>query len=82
MAAQDEGIVRTIGISNVYDVGVLKELAKERKVQIVQNRWYEGNAWDTDVWAYCKENGIVYQYVSFRLCSCPLMVNQIGRFGH
>jgi diketogulonate reductase-like aldo/keto reductase len=69
MAAQDEGIVRTIGISNVYDVGVLKELAKERKVQIVQNRWYEGNAWDTDVWAYCKENGIIYQYVSFRLRS-------------
>lgn len=61
MAAQDEGTVRAIGISNVYDVGVLKALEKERKVQIVQNRWYEGNAWDKDVWAYCKENGIIYQ---------------------
>lgn len=65
MAAQDEGRVRAIGISNVYDVGVLKELDKERKVQIVQNRWYEGNAWDKDVWAYCKENDIIYQCVSF-----------------
>ena len=69
MAAQDAGTVRAIGISNVYDVGVLKELDKERRVQIVQNRWYEGNAWDKEVWAYCKENGIIYQCVSFGSCS-------------
>lgn len=79
MAAQDEGTVRAIGISNVYDVGVLKALEKERKVQIVQNRWYEGNAWDKEVWAYCKENGIIYQYVRLVLQSCPTVNNRSNR---
>jgi len=32
-----------------------------RKVQVVQNRWYEGNMWDPDVWRYCKDHGIEYQ---------------------
>jgi len=80
---QDEGVVRAIGVSNVYDVGVLKELDRERKVQIVQNRWYEGNDWDREVWAYCKENGIVYQCVNISECTFYLlMVDRIGRFGH
>jgi len=80
---QDEGVVRAIGVSNVYDVGILKELDRERKVQIVQNRWYEGNDWDREVWAYCKENGIVYQCVNISECTLYLlMVDRIGRFGH
>ncbi|KAG9077602.1 hypothetical protein FS749_010505 [Ceratobasidium sp. UAMH 11750] len=31
------------------------------KVDVVQNRWYEGNAWDRDVVAYCLNEGIVYE---------------------
>ncbi|KAG8214099.1 NADP-dependent oxidoreductase domain-containing protein [Butyriboletus roseoflavus] len=61
MAAQDAGIVRKIGVSNVYDVGVLTALGELRKVQVVQNRWYEGNMWDPEVWRYCKEHGNEYQ---------------------
>jgi hypothetical protein len=30
----------------------------------VQNRWYEGNDWDQKVFNYCRELGIMYQYVS------------------
>ncbi|KAH7923148.1 Aldo/keto reductase [Leucogyrophana mollusca] len=61
IALQDEGKVRQIGLSNVYDVDLLKTLAAERPVQVVQNRWYEGNLWDREVCKYCRENGIQYQ---------------------
>ena len=47
---QDEGKVRLIGVSNTYDVRILASLGKARKVQVVQNRWYEGNEWDQKVW--------------------------------
>ena len=63
IALQNEGKVRKIGLSNAYDVGLLKALAAERPVQVVQNRWYRGNNWDGDVCRYCRENGIEYQFV-------------------
>jgi len=63
MQLQDEGTVRLIGVSNTYDVRILQALQKARKVQVVQNRWYEGNNWDQKVFNYCKELGIMYQYV-------------------
>ncbi|KAF4621064.1 hypothetical protein D9613_000168 [Agrocybe pediades] len=58
---QDEGKVRAIGVSNTYDVRILAALANVRKVEVVQNRWYEGNEWDQKVFNYCKESGIMYQ---------------------
>jgi len=58
---QDEGKVRIIGLSNTYDVKKLAALQKVRKVQVVQNRWYEGNGWDKPVLNYCREHGIMYQ---------------------
>jgi len=61
IALQDEGKVRKIGLSNVYDVDLLEALGAERQVQVVQNRWYEGNGWDKDICKYCRENGIQYQ---------------------
>jgi len=63
MALQDEGKVRMIGVSNTYDVNILHALSRERKVQIVQNRWYEGNGWDKQVLNYCREHEIQYQCV-------------------
>lgn len=63
MELQDEGKIRLIGVSNAYDVRVLAAIHEARKVQVVQNRWYEGNGWDQDVVNYCKESGIMYQYV-------------------
>ncbi|KAH9912890.1 NADP-dependent oxidoreductase domain-containing protein [Fomitopsis serialis] len=63
VALQDEGTVHTIGMSNTYDVRVLEQLEREtgRRVQVVQNRWFEGNAWDREVCRYCRERGIQYQ---------------------
>lgn len=60
---QDSGVVRKIGVSNTYDVAVLEALERDggRRVDVVQNRWYEGNDWDNDVWAYCQKHGIQYQ---------------------
>lgn len=62
-ALQDEGRVHLIGVSNAYKVSILQAMAQERPVQVVQNRWYEKNGWDKDVFRYCKENGVMYQYV-------------------
>ncbi|KDQ21752.1 hypothetical protein BOTBODRAFT_61376 [Botryobasidium botryosum FD-172 SS1] len=63
VALRDEGKVRLIGVSNVYDVRVLRLLAAEggSGVDIVQNRWYEGNVWDGDVVEYCRNEGIHYE---------------------
>ena len=58
---QDEKKVRLIGVCNTYDARVLESLSEERKVQVVQNRWYEGNNWDKEVVGWCKKNGAVYQ---------------------
>jgi diketogulonate reductase-like aldo/keto reductase len=73
MSLQDEGKVRNIGLSNVYDVGVLNALKAERQAQVVQNRWYQGNGWDKEVCRYCRTNGIQYQFVGgSELCMCTL----------
>jgi diketogulonate reductase-like aldo/keto reductase len=61
MSLQDAGKVRLIGISNVYQVDILEALSKQRKVQVVQNRWYQGNGWDREVLNYCQTNNIMYQ---------------------
>ena len=63
VALQDAGTVRTIGVSNTYDVRILERLARDtgRPVQVVQNRWFEGNWWDREVCRYCREHGIQYQ---------------------
>ena len=63
---RDEGVVRAIGLSNTYDVDVVRKLStgeEGRGVEVVQNRWYERSWWDKDVAGYCRENGIMYQYV-------------------
>jgi diketogulonate reductase-like aldo/keto reductase len=60
-ALQDEGKVKLIGVSNAYDAHVLAALCKVRKVQVVQNRWYEGNEWDKSVFGFCREHDIMYQ---------------------
>jgi diketogulonate reductase-like aldo/keto reductase len=61
MYLQDEGKVRFIGVSNTYNPQMLSSLGEARKVQIVQNRWYEGNNWDKQVCDYCRIHSIHYQ---------------------
>lgn len=63
IALQDAGRVRAIGVSNAYHVAELDALEQGtgRKVQIVQNRWFQGNEWDREVYQYCRKHGIQYQ---------------------
>jgi len=65
ISLQAAGKVRKIGISNTYDVNLLRALGQEKEVEIVQNRWYEGNDWDKHVHRYCKVNGVMYQCVLY-----------------
>jgi len=61
---QDEGKVHKIGISNCYNVKVLQALIADgggRMVDVVQNRWHEGNGWDSAIVEFCVNHGIYYQ---------------------
>ena len=69
-------MVRAIGLSNTYDVDVVRKLStgeEGRGVEVVQNRWYERNGWDKDVAGYCRENGIMYQYVCWFFYGCSFL---------
>ncbi|KZV76342.1 Aldo/keto reductase [Peniophora sp. CONT] len=59
----ESGQVKQIGLSNVYDAQMLERLVKDsgRKVDVVQDRWFEGNGWDTEVVEWCRRNGVQYQ---------------------
>jgi len=61
MHIQDSGQAKLIGISNAYDTRLLGALSRERHVDVVQNRWHEGNGWDRQVTEFCREVGTEYQ---------------------
>ena len=53
---------KNIGISNCYDIRVLKALYKEATVKptILQNRFYKDSDYDKEIREFCKENSITY----------------------
>lgn len=57
-----EGKTKNIGISNCYDIRVLKALYKEATIKpsIVQNRFYKDSDYDKEIREFCKENNITY----------------------
>jgi diketogulonate reductase-like aldo/keto reductase len=57
------GGVRQLGISNCYDLRVLKALHADAEVKpaVVQNRFYERSGYDRELRAWCREQGIVNQ---------------------
>lgn len=54
---------RTLGISNVYQVDVLRALYDFASVKpsVVQNRFYPDSGYDTEIRAFCTEKGMTYQ---------------------
>lgn len=58
-----EGGAKQLGISNCYDLKVLKDLYKNSKVKpsVVQNRFYSQSGYDKELRAFCSDNGIIYQ---------------------
>ncbi len=74
-----------LGISNCYDLDVLKYLYDNSTVKpsIIQNRFYEHSGYDRDIRAWCKEKGIIYQGF-WTLTANPhilssLIVNELSR---
>jgi len=59
----DDGKVRQIGISNIYDSEKFKTLYSEARIKpwVVQNRFYAESNFDTDLRNFLKENGVKYQ---------------------
>lgn len=58
-----QGGTKLIGISNCYDLELLKQLyaASVVKPAVVQNRFYQDTDYDNELRKWCRENGIVYQ---------------------
>ncbi|MDM5270844.1 aldo/keto reductase [Sulfurovum sp. zt1-1] len=54
---------KMLGISNCYDLSVLKRLYDEARIKpsIVQNRFYEQSDYDTELRQWCKEHHIAYE---------------------
>lgn len=58
-----EGGTKRIGISNCYDLDMLKQLYEAAfiKPAILQNRFYQGTGYDSEIRNWCKEQKIIYQ---------------------
>jgi len=59
----ETGEAKRLGISNCYDLSVLKRLYDEATIKpsIVQNRFYEQSDYDTELRQWCNEQHITYQ---------------------
>jgi diketogulonate reductase-like aldo/keto reductase len=59
----DRGGARSLGISNTYDIRVLRQLFSEARVKptVLQNRFYADSGYDEEIRQFCAENGIAYQ---------------------
>ncbi|MFA6188117.1 MAG: aldo/keto reductase [Sulfuricurvum sp.] len=57
------GGTRQLGISNCYDLELLKRLYEDSQVKpsAVQNRFYSDSGYDVDLRQWCDEKGIIYQ---------------------
>ncbi len=57
------GGVRALGISNCYDVELLKLLWESARVKplVLQNRFYAATGYDREVRAYCRSHTLTYQ---------------------
>lgn len=59
----NEGGCRQIGISNCYELEVMKQLWANANVKpaVLQNRLYSETGYDKDLRVWCKEQGVRYQ---------------------
>ena len=55
--------VRTLGISNIYNINALRSLYQSARIppSVVQNRFYPETGYDSQIRQYCREKGITYQ---------------------
>ncbi len=60
---QKEGGALLLGISNCYDLEVLRHLYEDAEIKpaVVQNRFYADSGYDKALRLWCKNNNIIYQ---------------------
>jgi diketogulonate reductase-like aldo/keto reductase len=58
-----DGYVRSIGISNTYDLHILRQLysMSDIKPSFLQNRFYAKSGYDVEIRRFCVDNNIKYQ---------------------
>ena len=54
---------RQLGISNCYDIEILRQLYADANVKpaVVQNRFYQETGYDADLRNWCSHHGVIYQ---------------------
>ena len=59
----DEGLVLQLGISNCYNLDVLRSLSVDSRIKpaVVQNRFYPHTGYDARLRAWCDQQGVIYQ---------------------
>lgn len=59
----NDGGARTLGISNCYDLELLKRLYQDAHIKpsVVQNRFYRESGYDMHLRKWCKDMGVIYQ---------------------
>ena len=59
----DEGRVKQLGISNLYDISSLRKLYDDarHKPSVIQNRFYDETNFDHEIRQFCREKNIFYQ---------------------
>lgn len=57
------GKARCLGISNCYSLQMFDAVYHESTIKpsVLQNRFYAASGFDTDLRAFCRENGVLYQ---------------------
>ena len=60
---QKAGGARQLGISNCYDIEVIRSLYANADVKpaVVQNRFYQETNYDADLRHWCDNHGVIYQ---------------------
>lgn len=58
-----EGKVKNIGISNIYNLNLLQNIYSKANVKpkFIQNRFYKQSSYDKGIREFCRSNGIQYQ---------------------
>jgi diketogulonate reductase-like aldo/keto reductase len=59
----DNGWVRQIGISNIYNFSLLEQIYEAARIKpsVIQNRFYADSGYDKEIRKFCLEKGIAYQ---------------------
>lgn len=59
----EKGIIKQLGISNIYDCSELKSIydAVKIKPSVVQNRFYSDSSYDVELRKFCNSKQIIYQ---------------------